>query len=33
LEYLEREFVTGLSEDKNFELASATVLVAVKPGP
>ena len=30
-EYLERGFVTGLSEAKNFELACATVLVAVKP--
>jgi SAM-dependent methyltransferase len=29
--YLDRGFVTGLSEDKNFELACATVLVAVKP--
>ena len=31
LEYLERAFVTGLPEAKNFELACATVLVAVKP--
>ena len=30
-EYLDRGFVTGLSEAKNFELACATVLVAVKP--
>ena len=30
-EYLERGFVTGLPETKNFELACATVLVAVKP--
>jgi len=32
VEYLERGFVTGLSEEKNFELACASVLVAVKPG-
>ncbi len=31
LEYLERAFVTGLPESKNFELACATVLVARKP--